>query len=81
MPLNWNACKMKRRVWSEKKAHAGVTVVSGTELLTESYLKSEKKIKNLTNRRNRRRTEKKKKEVVRIWRIGRSKEKTSSEPT
>ena len=44
MPLNWNACRMKRRVWSEKKkAHAGVPIVSGTELLTESRLKSEKK--------------------------------------
>ena len=49
---------MKRRVWSEKKtAHAGVPIVSGTEVLTESRLKLEKKkIKNLTNRRSRRRT-------------------------
>ena len=44
MPLNWNACRMKRRVWSEKKtAHAGVPIVSGTEVLTESRLKLEKK--------------------------------------
>ena len=42
---------MKRRMWSEIKAlkvAIGVTSVSGTEILVESHLKSEKKTTNRT---------------------------------
>ena len=56
----------------------GVTIVSGTEILTESHLKSEKKNKKLTNRRSRRRTLKKKEDEPGV--LDGVKKKNSSEP-
>ena len=58
MPLNWNACRMKRRVWSEKKnstRRCPYCFRYRNAHRVSSQIR-EKKIKNLKNRRSRRRT-------------------------